>query len=121
MKQFWLVATAVVLLTTLLSDEALAQRGSFRGAAIGGGGTGSGFRGAAIGGGFRGKVGPGFRGAGFRHGGWGGPGGGWGGGWGSPVVVGGGYPYYSSYGYPYYGSTIPCIVTEGRKFGFGCP
>jgi hypothetical protein len=96
MKQFRLVATAVVLLASLLPNGAFAQRdGFFR----------DDFRGAAIGGG-HGKVGHGFRGAGFRRGGWGG-------GWGSPVVVGGGYPYY--------GSTVPCIVTEGSKFGFGCP
>src|SRR5262245_32386487 len=71
MKQFWLVATAALLVTTLLPDGAFAQRGGFRGGAIGGG-----FRGAAIGGGFRGvgpgiaRVGPGFRaaaiGGGFR-------------------------------------------------------
>jgi hypothetical protein len=64
MKQFWLVAAAL-LLTTLLPDGASAQRGGFRGGAIGGG-----FRAAAIGGGFRGGVSPGFRaaaiGGGFR-------------------------------------------------------
>jgi hypothetical protein len=120
MKQFWLVATAVVLLTTLLPDGAFAQHGGFRG---GGGGFhgGGGFRGAAIGGGFRGKVGPGFRGpgfrgAGFRRAGWG-PGWGWRRGWDSPVVFGVG----PTWGYPYYSTTIPCIVTEGSKFGFGCP
>jgi hypothetical protein len=32
MKQFWLVAAALVL-TTLLADGAFAQRGGFRGAA----------------------------------------------------------------------------------------
>jgi hypothetical protein len=59
MKQFWLVAAAAVLLTSLLPNGAFAQRGGFRGAAIGGG-----FRGAAIGGGFRGAaIGGGFRGA----------------------------------------------------------
>jgi hypothetical protein len=77
MKQFWLVAAAL-LLTSLLPDEAFAQRGG-RGGAIGGGGMGGGFRGAAIGGGgmgggFRGApMGGGFRGApmggGFRGGG----------------------------------------------------
>jgi hypothetical protein len=62
MKQFWLVAAAALVVTTLLPDGAFAQRGGFRGGAIGGG-----FRGAAIGGGFRGvgpgiaRVGPGFR------------------------------------------------------------
>jgi hypothetical protein len=71
MKQLWLVAAAALLLTTLLPDGAFAQRGGFRGAAIGGGGMGGGFRGAAIGGGFRGApIGRGFRGApigaGFR-------------------------------------------------------
>jgi hypothetical protein len=69
MKQFWLVSAAAVLLMTLLPDGAFAQRGGFRGAAIGGGGMG-GFRGAAIGGG---GMGGGFRGApmggGFRGGG----------------------------------------------------
>jgi hypothetical protein len=68
MKQFWLVAAAL-LLTSLLPDEAFAQRGG-RGGAIGGGGMGGGFRGAAIGGG---GMGGGFRGAaiggGFRGGG----------------------------------------------------
>jgi hypothetical protein len=107
MKQFLLVATAVVLLTTLLPDGAFAQRG--------------GFRGTAIGGGFHGKVGPGFRGGGFRGAGWGGPGRGWRRGWDAPVVYGG-VGLAVTPGYPnYYGSTIPCIVTEGRKFGFGCP
>jgi hypothetical protein len=81
MKQFWLVAAAL-LLTSLLPDEAFAQRGGrggaiggggmgggFRGAAIGGGGMGGGgFRGAAIGGGFRGApMGGGFRGGGLRR------------------------------------------------------
>src|SRR5262249_25167030 len=71
MKQFWLVAAAALLVTTLLPEGAFGQRGGFRGGAIGGG-----FRGAAIGGGFRGvgpgiaRVGPGFRaaaiGGGFR-------------------------------------------------------
>jgi hypothetical protein len=68
MKQFWLVAAAL-LLTSLLPDGAFAQRGE-RGGAIGGGGMGGGFRGAAIGGG---GMGGGFRGApmggGFRGGG----------------------------------------------------
>ena len=110
MKQFWFVATAVVLLTTLLPDGAFAQHGGFRG---GGGGFhgGGGFRGAAIGGGFRGKVGRGFRGTGFRGAGWG-----WRGGLDSPAVFGVG----PTRGYPYYSSTIPCIVTKGSKFGFGC-
>ena len=49
MKQFWLVAAAALILVTLLSDGAFAQRGGFRG-----GGFGGGFRGGAIGGGFRG-------------------------------------------------------------------
>ena len=53
MKQFWLVAAAVLLLTTLLPDGAFAQRGGFRGGAMGGG-----FRAAAIGGG---GMGGGFR------------------------------------------------------------
>jgi hypothetical protein len=70
MKHFWFVAAAAVLLMTLLPDGAFAQRGGFRGAAIGGGGMGGGFRGAAIGGG---GMGGGFRGApmggGFRGGG----------------------------------------------------
>jgi hypothetical protein len=44
MKQFWLVAAALVL-TTLLPDGAFAQRGGFRGAAIGGGGIGGGLAG----------------------------------------------------------------------------
>src|SRR4029453_11828245 len=48
MKHFWFVAAAAVLLMTLLPDGAFAQRGGFRGAAIGGGGMGGGFRGAAI-------------------------------------------------------------------------
>jgi hypothetical protein len=75
MKQFWIVAAVAVLLTALLPDGAFAQRGGFRGGAIGGGfrggAIGGGFRGAAIGGGFRGAaIGGGFRGAaiggGFR-------------------------------------------------------
>jgi hypothetical protein len=37
MKQFWLVADAALLLTTLIPDGAFAQRGGFRGAATGGG------------------------------------------------------------------------------------
>jgi hypothetical protein len=115
MKQFLLVATAVVLLTTLLPDGAFAQRGGFRGTAIGGGFHGK------VGPGFHGKVGPGFRDGGFRRAGWGGPGRGWRRGWDSPAVYGG-VGLAVTPGYPnYYGSTIPCIVTEGRKFGFGCP
>jgi hypothetical protein len=106
MKQFLLVAAAGVLLTTLLPDGAFAQRGGVRGGAV-----------AAA----PGKVGPGFRAGGFRGAGWGGPGRGWRRGWGAPVVYGGVglavAPGYSGY----YGSTVPCIVTEGRKFGFGCP
>src|SRR5262249_4727106 len=59
MKQFWLVAAAALLVTTLLPGGAFAQRGGFRGGAIGGG-----FRGAAIGGGFRGAaIGRGCRGS----------------------------------------------------------
>jgi hypothetical protein len=107
MKQFLLVAAAGVLLTTLLPDEAFAQRGGVRGAAVVAAAPG--------------KVGPGFRGRGFRGAGWGGPGPGWRRGWDAPVVYGGVgvavAPGYSGY----YGSTVPCIVTEGRKFGFGCP
>jgi len=69
MKQFWLVAAAAVLLTTLLPDGAFAQRGGFRGAAIGGGFRGAammsgGFRGAPIGGAFRTASIGGFRGVG---------------------------------------------------------
>jgi hypothetical protein len=109
MKQFLLVAAAGVLLTTLLPDGAFAQRG--------------GVRGAVVAAGVPGKVGPGVRGRGFRGAGWGGPGPGWRGGWGGPgPVVYGGVGLAVAPGYSgYSGSTVPCIVTEGRKFGFGCP
>src|SRR5215471_7489804 len=68
MKRLLLLGAALLTLTTLLPDDAFAQRGGFRGGGFRGAGFG-GFRGAAIGSGFRGGIG-GFRGAaigsGFR-------------------------------------------------------
>ena len=124
MKQFWLVAAAALVVTTLLPDGAFAQRGGFRGGAMGGG-----FRGAAIGGGFRGvgpgiaRVGPGFRAAAigsgfrgarvaaFRGAGWA-PGWRWRRGWGWPLAFGLGLG--AAWGYPYDTSyySDPCIFWE---------
>ena len=107
MKQFLLVAAAGVLLTTLLPDGAFAQRGGVRGGAV------------AAGVPWQGRPRLPCRRLSRRR--LGGPGRGWRRGWGAPVVYGGVglavAPGYSGY----YGSTVPCIVTEGRKFGFGCP
>src|SRR6266699_2768178 len=130
MKKFWLAAAAALILTAMLPDGAFAQRGGFRGGAMGGGFRGAamggggvrmaaispGFRSAAIGPGFRSAaIGPRFRtaaiGPGFRRRGFG-----------FPFVAGVGlglaatYPYYYS---GYYSD--PCVVWDGYAWVNVCP